>query len=111
MNVEMVDIHFSVPWDLLSTLHRSEETKALFHRFLDDILVRVSSMHRSHNLKKVVYHSARMTTNTDCAICLSPLRLYSTIHILPCRHGFHIECVKDLTNNHHYHCPMCRAPI
>lgn len=111
MNVEMVDIHFSIPRDLLSTLHRSEESKELFHRFLDDILMRISSMHNSCNLQKVVFHSPHMITNTDCAICLEPIRLFSTINILPCRHGFHIECMKDLTNSHHYNCPVCRALI
>ena len=111
MNVEMVDIHFSIPRDLLSTLHRSEESKELFHRFMDDILMRISSMHNSYNLKKVVFHSPHMITNTDCAICLEPIRLFSTINILPCRHGFHTECVKDLTRSHHYNCPVCRASI
>lgn len=111
MNVEMVDIHFSVPRELISTLNRSEETKRIFHNFIDDVLFKISGMHNSHNLKKLVYHTPDMIINTDCAICLEPLRLYSTINILPCHHGFHPECVKDLTNSNHYICPVCRAPL
>jgi hypothetical protein len=111
MNVEMVDIYFSIPRDLLSTLGRSEESKRLFHRFMDDILLRISSMQNSKNIKKILFHSPSMITNTDCAICLEPIKLYSTINILPCCHGFHTECVKDLTNSHHYNCPVCRASI
>lgn len=111
MNSEMVDIYFSVPWDLLMTMNESEETTRVFHHFMNDILKRVSSMHNSRNLKKKVFHSPQMITNTDCAICLEPIRLYSTINILPCRHGFHPDCVKELTDNKHYQCPLCRALI
>lgn len=107
----MVDIYFSVPRDLLLSLNRSEESKQLFHRFMDDVLLRISAMHNSKNLKKVIYHSSNMITNTECAICLDPIRMYSTISVLPCRHGFHPECVKNLTNNNHYSCPVCRTPM
>lgn len=109
MDHELVDIYFSIPRDLLLALSRSEETKRVFHHFMDDILMRASSIHNSRNLKKKVYHSPTMITNTDCAICLEPIRLYSTINILPCHHGFHVACAKELTNSNHYQCPLCRA--
>lgn len=111
MNVEMVDIYFSIPRDLLSTLTHSEESKRLFHRFMDEILLRISNMQSSKNIKKSIYHTPSMITNTECAICLEPIKLYSTINILSCHHGFHTECIKDLTNSHHYNCPICRASI
>lgn len=107
--MEMVDISFSMPRGLLLALGRSEENQQVFHRFLDSVLMRISSIYHSRNLKKKVYHSPRMIVNTECPICLDPIRLYSSINILPCRHGFHVGCAKELTNSHHYQCPLCRA--
>lgn len=109
MNIEMVDIYFSVPRELLMTLNRSDESKRIFYRFIDDILLRVSSIQNSRNLKKFVYHSPNMITNTDCSICLEPIQLYSSITILPCRHGFHVGCAKELIESHHHQCPLCRT--
>lgn len=109
MNIEMVDIYFSIPRELL--MDPSDETKQVFYRFMDDIFKRIHSIYNSKNLKKMVLHSPQMITNTDCAICLEPIRLYSTIHILHCRHGFHVDCIKELTDNHHYQCPICRTPL
>lgn len=107
----MVDINLSVPLELLMTINQSEETKRVFHHFMDDILKRVFSIRNVRSLKKTVFHSPQMIANTDCAICLEPIQLFSTINILPCRHGFHPDCVKELTSSHHYQCPLCRALI
>lgn len=111
MSVEMVDIHFSIPRELILSLNRSDDVKQLFHGFMDDILNKISSIHSCQNIKKVVFHSPQMIRNTDCAICLEEIRLFSNISILPCRHGFHIDCIQELTNSHHYNCPVCRASI
>lgn len=107
----MVDISFSIPREILSSLNHSEETKRIFYKFMNEILERVSSIHNSKNLKTITYHTPNMITNTDCAICLDPIRLYSSISILSCKHGFHVECIKSLTNNHYYSCPVCRTPL
>lgn len=107
----MVDISFSIPREFLSNLNHSEENQLIFTQFMKEILQRVSKMQNSKNLKKIIYHTPSMITNTDCAICLEEIRLFSSIHILPCRHGFHIHCVKSLTDNHHYTCPVCRTPL
>lgn len=111
MNVEMVDISFSIPREFLSNLNHSEENQRIFFQFMKEILERVSSIQNSKNLKKTFYHSPSMITNTDCAICLEEIRLFSSIHIFPCRHGFHVHCTKSLTDNHHYTCPVCRTPL
>jgi hypothetical protein len=111
MSVEMVDIYFSVPRDLLASLSQSEESKRMFYLFMEDILKRVSGIQGARNLKKTVLHSPGMTSSTECAICLEPIRMFSTINILPCRHGFHPNCVAQLTRNHHYQCPVCRTPM
>lgn len=111
MNVEMVDIYFSIPRDFLLGINQSEETKRVFYNFMNDVLGRISSIHNSKNLKNIIFHSPEMVINTDCAICLEPLKLYSSIHVLPCRHGFHLSCVKSLTENHYYSCPICRTPL
>jgi hypothetical protein len=107
----MVDISFSIPRQFLSNLNHSEETKRIFYNFMNEILEKISSIHNSKHLKKIIYHTPNMMKNTDCAICLDPIRLYSPVHILPCKHGFHIECIKSLTENHYYSCPMCRTPL
>lgn len=107
----MVDIQFSIPRELLVSLNHSDEVKQLFHGFMEEILKKISSIHSCQSMKKVVFHSPDMISNTECAICLEELRLFSTIHILSCRHGFHVECLKELTNSHHYNCPVCRASM
>lgn len=110
-HVEMVDICFSIPRELLATLNHSEETKQIFYRFMGDVMKRISSIHNSGNQKKCVYHTPSMITNTDCSICLEPISLYSSINILPCRHGFHVGCMNELVDSHYYSCPTCRAPL
>lgn len=111
MSVEMVDIYFSVPRELLASLHQSEESKRMFYAFMEDVLKRVNGIHNAKKLKRVVLHSPSMTASTECAICLEPLRMFSTINILSCRHAFHPKCVDELTSNHHYQCPVCRTPM
>lgn len=111
MSVDMVDIYFSVPRDLLRTLKQSDESKHVFFRCMENVLHRISNIQDALNLKKVVFHTPSMIINTDCAICLEPISLFSTITMLPCRHGFHPSCVKTLTDNNHYSCPVCRSPM
>lgn len=49
-------------------------------------------------------------TQDDCCICLSEMIIDDTIHILPCKHYFHDNCIKPwlfekLT------CPLCKFDL
>ena len=49
----------------------------------------------------------------DCAICLYSLNTKSTIN-LPCKHKFHIKCIKNLSSStcpSKNNCPICRNPF
>jgi len=43
----------------------------------------------------------------ECCICFELLESTHTVS-LKCQHHFHLECIKQITNNK---CPLCRATI
>ena len=45
---------------------------------------------------------------SDCSICLSPLRISEKLVNLDCNHKFHYDCLIKITNNA---CPLCRGKI
>ena len=44
----------------------------------------------------------------DCAICLEPMPIGTSVRILPCRHAFHDKCINDWFKERQYTCPMCK---
>jgi hypothetical protein len=49
-------------------------------------------------------------TKQDCSICLDPMYLVQVVHVLPCGHIFHHQCLEPWRQEHNT-CPNCRAVI
>ena len=50
------------------------------------------------------------TCEETCAICLDTLS--ADVTTLPCKHGFHKKCLRELRNSKlKQACPMCRRPL
>ena len=45
-----------------------------------------------------------------CCICLSELVVDDTIHILPCKHKFHVDCIKQWLLKKQC-CPLCKLEL
>ena len=55
-----------------------------------------------------IKHKKRMETREmDCSICLDPI-YYNDLHITPCNHVFHEDCLSQWTQST---CPMCRKRL
>ena len=52
----------------------------------------------------------KCTISDDCAICLDSL-LSKQIIYLPCKHFFHLSCLKYSLDNKLYTCPLCRYDL
>jgi len=44
-----------------------------------------------------------------CAICMDDFIEDSKIRILPCFHGFHLDCIDKWLKEYNYKCPICRS--
>ena len=64
-------------------------------------------------LKTKVFQAARKESNGDeeqtCAICFNPLQGGERVGALPCKHEFHVECLKGWLTRRNA-CPLCQAP-
>lgn len=60
------------------------------------------------DIPATVLHSSSLILSQECAVCLEPIRLFSTVRIPPCRHGFHASCLQEMIQHNHMCCPMCR---
>ena len=45
-----------------------------------------------------------------CAICLKAYEVSNKVFFLPCKHHFHIECIKPWFETNHI-CPCCRFDV
>lgn len=62
-------------------------------------------------LKKIPIKTVTKTsTNSMCAICLKAYEKGQKVFFLPCKHNFHIECIKPWFEKNHI-CPNCRYNI
>ncbi len=52
----------------------------------------------------------KCTISDDCAICLDSL-LSKQIIYLPCKHFFHLSCLKYCLDTKLYTCPLCRYDL
>lgn len=50
-------------------------------------------------------------TNDSCAICLDDFQDQQEIKLLPCQHGFHINCIDPWINDRSDLCPICKRSI
>eukprot|EP00808_Paulinella_micropora_P025956 g36558.t1 len=49
--------------------------------------------------------------NDSCAICLDDFEPGLMIKVLPCLHGFHVDCIDPWLRNRSDLCPICKASI
>jgi len=45
---------------------------------------------------------------TSCTICLENYKENDKIRVLPCKHGFHPDCIDPWLQQYNYKCPLCR---
>lgn len=62
-----------------------------------------------HNLDPQRYTDGICIDNT-CAICLDNMNENEEVIVLPCRHGYHRNCIETWLNAHNV-CPTCRQSI
>jgi len=99
---------FSIERGALSSLQRSRQAKRQLHEFVEEVITKAFSVYNSYNVVNQTYHSPHLITNTECSICLDPFNLYTTISVLPCKHGFHKKCMDSMIMNDYHECPVCR---
>lgn len=56
-------------------------------------------------------HKMPRCLNETCAICLDDFEAGQRIKVLPCSHGFHIDCIDPWLNERSEHCPVCKSSI
>lgn len=110
----MIELRINMPNNMLDDIYETDEARANFRQFLhtvmDKLVDALQQPPTAHfpSIRSTVLHSYSLIINKECAVCLEPIRLYSTIQIPPCRHGFHTSCLKDVIQHHHTSCPICR---
>lgn len=61
------------------------------------------------NLKPIQYKTGDAVEDT-CSICLEQLEDDTSVIVLPCKHGFHAECIAPWLKMHS-ECPSCRSKL
>ncbi|CAM0910425.1 unnamed protein product [Alopecurus aequalis] len=60
---------------------------------------------------RLVRHSGKGGSSTECAVCLSVIQVGAMAKLLPaCAHVYHDECI-DLWLSSHSTCPLCRCRV
>ena len=49
--------------------------------------------------------------NNNCTICLDEFKLEQSIIRFPCKHNYHINCIKEWLCNNSNKCPLCKIPV
>lgn len=110
----MIELRISMPEEMMADLYESDEAQENFRHFIHEVMNKLIDIYKQPpplsfpSIRSTVFHSPRMITNKDCAICLEPIRLYSNIQIPPCYHGFHTACLNQVLRHRHDCCPLCR---
>eukprot|EP01084_Bolivina_argentea_P024720 46016_1 len=75
----------------------------------DNIFSNMSSflLNTFQRKKEEYYHPH----NDSCAICLEDFKINEKLRLLPCHHGFHVECVDPWLTKSSELCPMCKQSI
>mmetsp|Transcript_26025 Transcript_26025/g.36353 ORF Transcript_26025/g.36353 Transcript_26025/m.36353 type:complete len:241 (+) Transcript_26025:489-1211(+) len=61
--------------------------------------------------EKVAISSGKICHNSSCVICLEEFKLGTNITVLPCKHGFHSECIVPWLRDRSDQCPICKQTI
>jgi len=62
-------------------------------------------------LKQMTGGSKALKYETNCAICLLPVRGTDSVTVLPCQHAYHTACAKKWLLQVDRRCPTCMADI
>lgn len=49
--------------------------------------------------------------NSSCSVCLEDFSAGERYRLLPCRHGFHTDCILPWLTERHSTCPLCKASV
>ncbi|XP_040380687.1 RING-H2 finger protein ATL39-like [Oryza brachyantha] len=60
---------------------------------------------------RLVRHSGKGASWTECAVCLGTIQAGAMVKLLPaCAHIYHVDCI-DLWLSSHPTCPLCRCRV
>ncbi|KAL5199783.1 hypothetical protein ABZP36_020986 [Zizania latifolia] len=60
---------------------------------------------------RLIRHSGKGASWTECAVCLGVIQVGAMVKLLPaCAHIYHVECI-DLWLSSHPTCPLCRCRV
>lgn len=108
---DTIEIRIVIPQPIIIDATRNRQTMRSFQEFLGRIIFKMSDLitvKTYDSIRSSILHSAHLIKNTDCAICLENLRLFSSIKIPPCLHGFHAGCMDKVIEHRFDSCPVCR---
>ncbi|KAI4317560.1 hypothetical protein L6164_025423 [Bauhinia variegata] len=118
----MVCLHLYARWYLLRSRRRHARRNRNYRRaqlvFYVDPADTGSAIVASRGLEDSVIKSLPVFTYSskthpepvECAVCLSEFEDGESGRVLPCNHGFHIDCI-DMWFHSHSTCPLCRTPV
>jgi len=61
--------------------------------------------------KTQIWRQNAHLTKSSCPICLENFEEQTNIMLLPCQHGFHLECIRPWIIDHSDSCPICRRKV
>jgi hypothetical protein len=106
-----IHIDLMIPRSMIQEVSRDRRIRRRFQDFVGDVLTKVADMfvQRTYDtIKTSILHSYQLVINSECAVCLDPLRLFSNVCIPPCKHGFHTQCMEEVIKHRFESCPVCR---
>jgi hypothetical protein len=74
-------------------------------------LTGASSLVPQFMYSRLVRHTGKGASSTECAVCLGVIQVGAMAKLLPaCAHVYHVDCI-DLWLASHSTCPLCRCRV
>eukprot|EP00466_Bigelowiella_natans_P011136 jgi/Bigna1/71988/fgenesh1_pg.18_\ len=89
-------------------IHAAENISALISRLR---ALKVKRYIVPEDDEKGTIASGKVCHNSSCVICLEEFKLGTSIKVLPCKHGFHSECIVPWLRDRSDKCPICKQTI
>ena len=107
-----IHIDLAIPRSMIMEVSRDHRIRRRFQQFVGDVVTKIAYMFAEKTsydtIKTSILHSYQLVINSECAVCLDPLRLFSTVCIPECKHGFHVKCMEEVIKHRFDSCPICR---
>lgn len=102
----------TTPWIMSSILPDQNIYGMLNNVFNDNVKVTLTK-NALDQLDDLTYEDIKNEIEQDeaCAICFSNLennKEEEKYILLPCKHVFHSQCIKEYLKDYNHHCPICR---